>query len=140
MNNKILILNIFFIAIFGCDYSVDPSKFNKQELIGKYIANHGKGEDIILLKPDGSFTHLLKSKKTIVKEQKGKWQYETFESDGPWGKEKKAMISFENFSHTWDKNRAVESGIWMTNIEKSSSGKIRLPLDYDMDYYYEKID
>jgi len=126
--NKII---IFFTLIVLC---ACEAQFKESELVGTYKANHGKGEDIIVLKEGGKYLHSFKTlEKTF--EREGVWEYEIFE-DQP-------LISFYNFQHRWEDNyytyKKDERNIWPAFIERSIFGKIILPLDDDLGFYYEKV-
>jgi len=131
---------IFFtllITLYACN-----TNFEEAELLGTYKANHGKGEDIIYLKKNGEYLHIFKSSKKTYKEN-GTWGYETFQNE--------PMISFYNFNHRWryedwqqdpEVNESPETikNIWPAHVERSLFGKIRLGLDDDMGYYFEKVE
>ncbi len=129
--NKII---IFLILIALCACQVE---FQESELIGTYKANHGKGEDIIVLKENGKYLHTFKTSENLF-EREGNWEYEIFK-DQP-------LISFYNFQHRWRDNYYTyefekgERNIWPAFIERTIFGKITLPLDDDLGFYYEKVE
>jgi len=126
--NKIIIF-LLLIGLCACE-----AQFKKSELIGTYKANHGKGEDIIVLKEGGKYLHTFKTSEKLF-EREGTWEYEIFK-DQP-------LISFYNFDHRWSDSYTEEKGernVWPAFIELSIFGKIRLGLSDDLGFYYEKIE
>ena len=117
------------IALCACE-----AQFKESELIGTYKANHGKGEDIIVLKEGGKYLHTFKTSEKLF-EREGAWEYEIFKDD--------PLISFYNFDHRWRDGYIYEKGernVWPVYIERSIFGKIRLGLSDDLGYYYEKVE
>ncbi|CCQ91560.1 hypothetical protein NITGR_730018 [Nitrospina gracilis 3/211] len=63
------------------------------------------------------------------------WEFEYFQGQ--------PLISFMNFSHKWDGKYfegSKERWIWPAHVEKTIFGKIRLPLDDDLGFYFEKLE
>ena len=117
------------IALCACE-----AQFKESELMGTYKANHGKGEDIIVLKEGGRYSHSFKTSEKLF-EREGTWEYEIFQ-DQP-------LISFYNFDHRWRDDYTEERGmknVWPAFIERSIFGKIRLGLSDDLGFYYEKVE
>lgn len=127
-SHRILICSMLF-GLSAC-----KAQFENSELIGIYKANHNRGEDIVILNKDGKYSHTFKTSGKLF-ERKGAWEYEIFE-DQP-------LISFYNFDHRWSDSYTEEKGernVWPAFIERTIFGKIRLGLDDDLGFYYEKID
>lgn len=117
------------VALCACE-----TQFTESELIGTYKANHGKGEDIIVLKEGGKYIHFFKTPGELF-EREGDWEYEVFK-DQP-------LISFYNFDHRWSDSYTEEKGennVWPAFLERSIFGTIRLGLSADLGYYYEKAE
>ena len=120
-----------FLVISGCSREVETS-----ELVGNYLANHGRGIDELEIKADGTYLHTYKS---------------SLEGD------ETAFSYTESWALVQDSNRIVlnhyiQGWPWrpgtevdmtprnMNTFVKRSlfSGKVKILIDVDSNYYYKK--
>jgi len=119
---SIIVLALF--GIIGCSNQIDRSL-----LVGKYIANHGKGVDTLELKSDGTYFYYYRSVdgKELTNTNQWKFDYQ----------DKEPRITFEKFIFGLPGYGVNVPGFWDVKIE--SSGKtIRFCIDPDLNYYFEK--
>ncbi len=125
--NRFGFLALLSIAIlFGCSSS--PTDINSKILLGKYVANHAKGIDEIELKSDDSYKYYFRSKDGREIVNSGNWRLELTENS--------SSITFSNFIFGLPGYGTKQPGFWIVKVEKTFSGKIKLCLDPDLDYYY----
>jgi hypothetical protein len=125
----ILCFSFFFIP--GCSRGIETS-----DVIGNYIANHGKGTDILEIRADGTYSHTYKS--TLEGEDAAfnytdNWE---FEQDSN-------RIVLNHYIQGWpwrpgDKVDLIPRN--MNTVVKRSffSGTVKILIDVDSNYYYEK--
>ena len=120
---KFIIIMMLF-SLSGCSQKIDRS-----ELIGKYFANHGKAIDTIELKPDGTYIYYYNSDNGNILSYINRWTFD-YENKEP-------RITFEKFIFGLPGYSIRGPGYWDVEVEKSW-GKIRLCIDTDLNFYYEK--
>ncbi len=120
---KIMVVFALF-GLLGCTEQIDRAM-----LVGKYTANHGKGVDTLELKSDGTYNYYFKSVDGKELTNTNRWE---FESQG-----KKPRITFEKFIFGLPGYGSEKPGFWDVEVEKSGN-TIRLCIDPDLNYYYEK--
>lgn len=145
------LLIIVFTFFLGCNVDIDGSInsiFNKNadikkrsDLIGEYVANHPLGKDFLILKPDGTYIHKHTHISGEIFEDSDKWElvFFEFENNVP-------RISFHHFSHSWEKKfweqkeiKRTKEGTWDALV-KNYWGKIRININGDLGYFFEKKD
>jgi hypothetical protein len=102
-------------------------------IIGKYIANHGKGVDSLEVKSDGTYVHYYKSPDGEEFRNTNQWEFEHLHEE-PW-------ITFHKFIPRWPRLPGIktQSGFWGVEVKRSFlTGNLRLCIDPDLNYYYEK--
>ena len=99
-------------------------------VVGKYIANHQKGDDIIELKPDGTYLYHYKGVDGKEVRNTNRWEFEYCED--------KPTITFSEFVFGLPGYGFTKSGFWVVKVKKSLTGNLRLCIDPDLNYYYEK--
>jgi hypothetical protein len=111
-----------FLAFAGCSRNI-----TQDEVIGIYIANHHKGLDEIELQRTGLYTYTCKLNDGKALKNSGSWSlhYENEE----------ARITFNNFVFCLSQYGS-KPAYWDVPVEKSWTGKLRLPLDRDLNYYF----
>lgn len=121
--------SLLFIA--GCSRTVEAG-----DVVGSYIANHGKGTDTLEIKADGTYLHSYKSSLEGVDtafSHTGKWELE----------QGNKRIVFNQFVQGWPWRPGTEVDLVPrneNNIVKKSliSGEVKILIDVDSNYYYEK--
>lgn len=121
---KRLLLTVTLLG-FGCRSQIDEAT-----LVGTYIANHGRGKDTLFVEPGGKYIHHFLGPSGKRFEDEGTWD---FESD-PAGN---YNVVFTGFQHYWDEG-ARSNAIWPAYVQRSLFGKVRILLNEDLSYYYEK--
>jgi hypothetical protein len=100
-------------------------------IIGKYKANHNKGEDLLELKEDGTYIYQFITPDGKEIKNTNKWELEYLEG--------RPIITFLRFSSALSKYSSQRPGFWIVEVEKSFfNGNIRLCIDPDLGYYYVK--
>ena len=110
-------------SLTSCSKPID-----RAGLIGTYTANHGKGLDVLELRDDGTYVHSYQSAGGVILTNSSNWEV-SLEHDI-------SRITFSKFSFTFDVGSKV-SGFWDVEVERSGK-KLRLVIDPDLNYYYEK--
>jgi hypothetical protein len=142
-NLKAVSISAIIISFVGCSKDVDRSM-----VIGTYVANHNLGIDTLVIKADGTYRYFFKDKNGKVFTNSNKWVFEYFDGN--------PIISFEDFIFVHDeekrelikgilekegiKTKSDGKGFWGVYPKTSLFGKIRLSIDPDLNYYYEKIE
>jgi len=116
---------VFALLVFlGCSKQIDRSM-----LIGKYIANHGKGTDVLELKSEGTYIYYYRSADGKELTNTNRWKFEYLN--------KEPRITFEKFIFGLPGYGSKVSGFWDVEVEKSGK-TLRFCIDPDLNYYYEK--
>ena len=122
---------IAVIALFGflgCSKQID---LDPSMLIGKYTANHKYGLDTLEINSDGTYNYYFKSNDGTELINSNQWEFEILDNE-PW-------ITFEKFIFGMPRPGTKKPGFWVVEVEKSWTWKsIRLYIDLDLHYYYEK--
>ncbi len=102
------------------------SKIGEKDIVGVYAANHHYGTDSLFVKVNNTYElklNLNKGKEIVIV---GEWDF----SDN--------YISFDDFSFFLPEHDYPEKpGVWMVEPERMF-GKIKLVIDSDLGYYYNK--
>lgn len=123
--NRFLFILFLCVQLAGCSQS-----FNKEQLAGKYVANHPYGNDYLILTVDGTYFYSytdVNDNKTI---NENKWFLEH--------KNEKTIITFSEFNFALPDYGTDSPGYWVVEVKESLLGEIRLTIDPDLDYYYSK--
>lgn len=145
----------------GCDRKADPNtvKIDPAAVPGTYIANHGLGEDVLIVNVDGTYHQYYVSKDGKRFDNMNSWEFENFE--GRPGITFKRFISmevrFESMDPVYAKkygyqaipeaakehvkisDMAARGGYWHVEIEFDSyRGTLEFCFDPDLDYCYIK--
>ena len=118
------IVAFVLLGLLGCSEQIDQSM-----LIGKYIANHGKGIGILELKSDGTYIYYYKATDGKELTNTNRWEF-AYQNKEP-------RITFEKFIFGLPEYGTKMPGFWDVKVEKSGK-TIRLFIDPDLNYYYEK--
>jgi hypothetical protein len=98
-------------------------------VIGKYIANHKKGINVLELKPDGIYIYYYRSADGTELKNSNKWEFE-YQNNEP-------RITFEKFIFGLPEYGTKRPGFWNVKVEKSKK-TLRLCIDPDLNYYFDK--
>ena len=120
-----------FLLVSGCSRTVEAG-----DAVGSYIANHGKGTDTLEIKADGTYSHSYKSSLEGVDtafSHTGKWELE----------QGNKRIILKQFVEGWPRWPGAEVDLiprnFNTVVKKSLFfGKVRILINADSNYYYEK--
>lgn len=119
---------VLLSIIMGC--SGIPEE---EAAIGGWVANHGKCPDSLFVNADGTYEHRFLSDSGIVINN-GTWKPEMIDDRG--------CIDFINFEFAlpgYGSTYRWAPSHWPVEIERTLTGKLRLCLDPDLGYYYEKV-
>jgi hypothetical protein len=129
MNTVAKSLVVAFCAILPL-FCTGCGNITRDDVLGKYLANHGKGLDEIEIKPDGTYFHACKLHDGSSTENSNQWNLH-FEKDKP-------RITFSNFRFCFPPYSKTPPGFWDVDIDRSLMGSLRLDIDSDVHYYYKK--
>lgn len=120
---------IIFSAIAILIFFNWPEKIVRGMIIGIYVANHGQANDTLEIKSDGSYVLNYKPPhgKNIL--NKGDWIF-NYRNGEP-------RLSFDNFIFGIPGYGSATKSTWDVEVE-SSRKKIKLCIDPDLGYFYEK--
>jgi hypothetical protein len=111
-----------FLVLLGCARKID-----RTEVIGTYIANHGRGTDKIELHADGTYAYECRLSDGESFRNNNRW---TFYSQSGFSR-----ITFDQFQFCLEPYRRTK-GYWEVEVENPWIGHPRLCLDPDLHYYY----
>lgn len=103
-------------------------KIDRTAILGRYVANHGKGLDAIELKQDGTYSYLYWPQGGAEFRNSGRWTF-YYQNSEP-------RVTFRDFVFGLRDYSGTMPGYWDVGVEQSWLGKLRLPLDADLNYYY----
>lgn len=130
MRNKSVILICFVgllvaaVLLNGCSKQVSSST-----VVGRYIANHKQAVDVLDVKPDGTYILNYSPSQGKGVTNMGTWTFE-YRNGEP-------RLAFSKFIFGLSKYGAGGSATWDVEIEQSG-GKMKLCIDPDLGYFYEK--
>ena len=104
-------------------------KIDRDTVIGKYVANHGKGLDAIDLRKDGTYVYDCRLKSGEELHTTDHWTFAD-ENGEP-------RITFNHFVFCLSEYGA-KPGYWDVKADRSLTGAVHLVLDPDLNYYYVK--
>jgi hypothetical protein len=121
---KSLLLFLSLLFLPSCS-----REFSDADLAGTYVASY-KGETATLsVKPDHSYTHVVQLKDGQITEAAATWK-------GFTGSSRQTAVEFLNFRVIPSYGEAKEG--WVTGVDRTWSGRVRLCFDEDVDYCYVK--
>jgi hypothetical protein len=103
---------------------------DRPAVCGRYVANHGKGLDALDLKSDGTYIYNCHLNDGSTFHNTGVWK---FYYDG-----KEPRVTFDQFAFCLPGYGGRRLGYWDVEVERSWTGRLRLTLDPDLNYYYER--
>ncbi len=110
------------LVLTGCTHKIDGTA-----VLGTFVANHNKGLDEIQLRPDGTYICLCRPKYGQELHSTGHWTFR-HENGVP-------RITFDNFVFCLS-DYGAKPAYWDVEVEQSWAGRLRLPLDRDLNYYF----
>jgi hypothetical protein len=113
----------------GCSPRLQRS-LERPDVFGRYVANHGKGLDVIELSPDGTYLYAYRSSDGKEFRNKGRWTF--YRQDGA------PSITFDDFEFGLNGYGSGKPAYWDVEVEASWLRELRLSLDPDLNYYYLK--
>lgn len=138
---------MMFSVLSGCDREIKLG-----DIPGTYIANHGLGEDGLIVNADGTYRQFFVGKDGKRFENKNSWEVEP--SDRTYVRNKEGVaITFNKFismatrfesidpeyakKHGYEGSQ-YEPGFWFVEVEKTLCGTLKLCFDVDLDRCYIK--
>lgn len=115
------------ISAAACSPNVGP-----RAVLGRYVANHNKGLDVIELKQDGTYAYVYRPTQGEEFRNAGRWTF--------YYKDEAPRITFRDFVFGLKSYGGLDPGYWDVEVERSWDGRLRLALDADLNYYYVKQD
>lgn len=122
---RALFLIATLCALCACSKAVDPI-----EIPGRYQADHGKGQDILDIAADGTYSYSFASPNQNKVENKGKWSA-TSENG-------KVAVTFEHFRFGLAGYGTEKPAFWVATAERCKGGAPCFCLDPDLNYYYTR--
>lgn len=123
MNRIILVFIV--VLLLGCSQI-----YNREQLSGKYVANHPYGKDYLILNADGTYRYSYTDKNGETTINENKWELEY--------KNQKTIITFFQFDFALPDYGTDSAGYWVVEVNRSITGSYRLIIDPDLNYYYQK--
>lgn len=106
-------------SIVACK-PMDPA-----QVPGTYVAEYAQGRDELVVRPDGTYEHVLSSRGVRVVDS-GKWIFETLDGE-------KLGLSFYDFRFRTHDGSIKPKGIWHVEVEPDHrSDKYKLCFDPDL--------
>lgn len=103
----------------------------RDEVIGKYAANHGRGQDLLEIRADGKWVQRYVGADGTELMSEGPWEFESHDGTD--------WITFREFTLRATEQLGIK-GLWGTTPTASWwSGRVRLGIDDDLGYYYEHL-
>jgi hypothetical protein len=122
---RVAFLSLLFLLLLGCS-----KRIRREEVVGRYVAHHGKGVDIIEVIQDGTFKQVCRLTGEPESTNTGRWNISYFEDE--------LRIAFDGFVFCLPEYRNRKRGSYDPSVQQSWRRTLRLPLDIDLNYYYEK--
>jgi hypothetical protein len=101
----------------------------KDDVAGRCVANHGKGLDVIELRPGGTYSYIFRSIDVKERRNKGHWKF-YFEGAVP-------RITFDDFVFGL-RGYGGMPGFGDVEVKQFWGGTLSLCLDPDLAYFYVK--
>lgn len=121
MNVLIALLSVALFTTTSCCLEVSRSS-----VPGTYVATLATGIDTIVVRADGTYSHLF-SRDGGPGEESGTWDLERVEGA--------PRISFHKFTPQWE--RGARQGIWAARVQRTLH-TMRLRISDDLNLYYER--
>lgn len=102
----------------------------RKDVIGTYIANHGKGLDEIELKQDGTYIYRCELNDGSKVTNTSHWSF--YDDHG------EPRITFDHFQFCLTPYSKTPPGYWDVRVQRSMTGRLELALDSDVNFYYIK--
>jgi len=122
---RVAFLSLLVLLLLGCS-----KKIRREEVVGRYVANYGKGADTIEVAQDGTFKQICRLTGESESTNTGRWNISYFEDE--------PRIAFDGFVFCLPEYRNGKRGSYDPSVQKSWRGTLRLTLEIDLNYYYEK--
>jgi aminoglycoside 6'-N-acetyltransferase I len=128
---KALVLVLLLVATACSAWPIDS-----RELPGTYVMNRGHAADTLILERGGHYRHVYALPDKPVAIDTGRWTVDTFHEE--------VYVAFERFWQRWRAESdmgallryPISAGPWRATMERSLTGRIRLPVDPDLDWVY----
>lgn len=107
---------------------------------GTYVMNRGQAADTLVVLVDGRYWRRYVPPVGAAAVDTGRWEYDTMPGDAP-------RVSFARFPVRWQAEtfppdttwRIGPPGWWPPEVEQTWRGQVRLPVDSDLGWAYERI-
>src|SRR3972149_2079199 len=109
-----LLLFPFLFTIVGCSQNIERSM-----VLGIFIANHTKGIDSLIIRPDGTYLHSFTSPIGEKFVNSNNWEFELLDGE--------PHITFSRFLFRLEGHGRGKPGVWIVKVERSW-GKLRLTI------------
>ena len=120
---------ILVSVVFRSCVPVEGGPVMRNEIFGRYVANHKEGEDWIEINPSGTYDYSYRGTDGTTVINSGKWQYNSAKGQ--------TAILFEDFVFGYSLMRG-DRGYWPVSFERTRGEGIIFYLEYDLGYYYMK--
>ena len=117
---------ILFLSPTGCG---QKKPVEKADVVGIFRANFGTGTNILELRADGTYRHIIHDAGQTLIRRTNRWEFEHWKGK-PW-------LSFYDFTDDPNAKPGSLGAVWGVEIERAGN-QLRLRSDSDLDHYYSK--
>jgi hypothetical protein len=121
----LLLVTVVVLAASTCSNNVTADA-----LVGRYEGNHRDGLEVLVLNRDRTYDYRYSGPKSKTTVNSGHWSFEYRDGE--------PRVSFSGFVFGPNGYGTKTPGIWDVQVEHSLSGRVRLYVDSDVDYFYER--
>ena len=130
------------VVLVGCSH-----KIGSLDVVGTYVANRGKGVDVLEVKRDGTYLYTCNPGKAPDFSNTGHWKssssdVSSFTNENTWSlhyDDGEPRMTFDDFRFCALDYRKP-AGYWDVSVQRSWRGRIQLPVDRDVNFYFVKRD
>lgn len=124
----------------GCSHKIGPL-----DVVGTYVANRGKGIDVLEVKRDGTYLYTCNPGKapdfSNTRHRQGSSSVaSSFTNENHWSlhyDDGEPRMTFDDFRFCAVDYRKP-AGYWDVSVQRSWRGVLRLPIDRDVNFYFVK--
>lgn len=128
------------LALVGCSHKISPL-----DVAGTYVANRGKGVDVLEVKKDGTYVYTCNPAKAPDFSNTSHWKgsssdASSFTNGNNWSlhyDDGEPRMTFDGFRFCALDYRK-QAGYWDVSVQRSWRGVLRLPIDRDVNFYFVK--
>jgi hypothetical protein len=123
---RLAAIAILLLTATGC---AQKKPVEKADVIGIFRANFSTGTNILELRADGTYKHLLHEHGKTLIEHTNRWEFEHWKGK-PW-------LNFYEFTGDARTKPGSPGALWGVEIERNGNG-LRLSWDSDVNHYFSK--